>query len=108
MAVASAGVQLLSKTQLSPASSAGEPARSASVWVGPPLLANGPRRGSIGEPLVPIRSPDAPGAEVIVAPELLPMRLCPREVNAPKTSGSVSAEFPAMIVFLLVTVPRSL
>src|SRR5205085_8016736 len=76
---------------------AGLPGNSAIVGVGPPLSRIGPSSGSrelFGEPtrskLTPLAKP--------VAPSDLPMRLCSREVKAPRTSGAQSETLPATML----------
>ena len=66
------------QTESSPASMAGEPASRARVWVGPPLLASGPRSG-----LTFCRSL----ATKPLPPLVLPIRLWPLLTTAPLMSG---------------------
>src|SRR5260370_14819688 len=90
-----------------PLSIAGLPESSARVKVGPPLFCKGPSSGLIGEVGVPIWSPIV---DVIIAPELLPIRSYPRDVSPPLTSiAPLAALFKATMVFLaLVAIPDSL
>ena len=67
------------------------------VCVGPPLSCKPPRRG-----LTLTRS----AATQPPLPDVLPMRLKPRLVTIPSTSGPlVAAVFPAMMVLARVAVP---
>src|SRR5215467_5293822 len=68
-----------SRIESSPALMAGLPASSAWVKLGPPLSCNGP---SIG-----LTSVLSPAAVNPVAPDELPTRLWPAELNVPDASG---------------------
>src|SRR5260370_22514483 len=92
--------------QLSPAANAGGAARSAIVWVGPPLLANGASSGLIGAAIVPTMSPFTPLVKPVL-PSLLPIRLWPCEVIVPSTSGLNVAVLSPTMLFLSRTGPVS-
>jgi hypothetical protein len=85
---------------LSPAPIAGLVSAIERVIVSPPLLANGPSCGSMGEAIVPTRSPFAPEVKPVL-PSLSPIRLCPRLIKVPLTSGLLLVPlFRATILFL--------
>src|SRR5262245_35680950 len=70
---------------------AGLPAKRASVWVWPPLLASDPSRGSMGAALEPMRLQLASGlAADRFEPVPSPSRLYWAEVKAPHTSGPLA------------------
>ena len=89
MAAARAGVQVLVKTQLSPASSAGLPASSACVLVGPPLSASGPTRGAIGATEVPTILP--------LLPLLIPFIPVPSPIKLNELAGSAGLDISLLL-----------